>query len=65
MKSSNSVCSSKLLILLLIILLTIIVVHISLNSANKEMYTDFVSNPSNSNFNSYLINPEMKKSKST
>ena len=52
---SNSICSSKLLILLLVILLTIIIVHIAINSYNKEMYTDFVSNPSYAKFNSRLL----------
>lgn len=56
---SNNICSSKVLILLLIILLTIIIVHIALNSYNKEMYTDFVSHPSSANFNSFLVDPKM------
>ena len=37
---SDSICSSKLLILLLVILLTIIIVHIALNSYNKEMFNN-------------------------
>ena len=62
---SNSICSSKLLVLLLVVLLTIIVVHISLNSFNREMYTNFVSDPSNAHFNSRLISQELQNQVNT
>ena len=36
---SKDFCSSKLLVVLLVILLTILIVHIALNSFNKEMFS--------------------------
>ena len=60
-KSVGNLCSSTVMLVLLIILLTIIVVHIALNSYNKEMFLNYNQKIQNGNlFTSNLLNQNLQ-----
>lgn len=64
-RSSQDICSNNLLILCVVILLTILIVYISLNSFNKEMFTNLTLNNQNDDgnilFYTNLLNRELQK----
>ena len=59
--SVSNLCSSKVMLVLLVVLLTIIVVHIALNSYNKEMFLNHNQKIQNGNlFTSNLLNQNLQ-----
>lgn len=63
MKSSKGLCSSKVMIALLVLLFTIIVVHIGLNTYNREMFGSLNNQNQDGNllFYTNLLNKTLQK----